>query len=193
MRIFTEQAIKQFTELYPDALVAMQVWTTVVKTSRWTCYADIKKDGLTARVVCVHMSSYHLRNEDYVDFAELNNKEVGKQKTYNLLQKVKANVLSHEKEWNEELKAIVNDSPYPIVVAGDFNDTPASYLSGKMRKTMKDSFVEKGSGLGITYKGLSPTYRIDYIYHSKNLNTLAYRTLKSDISDHNGVMAVFTK
>lgn len=44
MRIFTEQTIKQFTELHPDVLVAMQVWTTVVKTSRWTCYADIKKD-----------------------------------------------------------------------------------------------------------------------------------------------------
>ena len=44
MRIFTEQTIKQFTEEHPDSLVAMQVWATVVKTSRWTCFADIKKD-----------------------------------------------------------------------------------------------------------------------------------------------------
>lgn len=44
MRIFTEQAIKRFTEEHPDSLTAFQVWVSVVKASRWTCYADIKKD-----------------------------------------------------------------------------------------------------------------------------------------------------
>ena len=44
MRIFTEQTLKQFTEQYPEALVSMQVWVSVVKSSRWTCFADIKKD-----------------------------------------------------------------------------------------------------------------------------------------------------
>lgn len=44
MRIFTEQTIKQFVEQHPEALVALQVWTSVVKSSRWTCFADLKKD-----------------------------------------------------------------------------------------------------------------------------------------------------
>ncbi len=44
MRIFTEQAIKQFTAQHPESLVALQVWTSVVKSSRWTCFADVKKD-----------------------------------------------------------------------------------------------------------------------------------------------------
>ncbi len=44
MRIFTEQAIKRFTDEHPDSLTAFQVWVSVVKTSRWTCFADIKKD-----------------------------------------------------------------------------------------------------------------------------------------------------
>lgn len=44
MRIFTEQAIKRFTEEHPDSLTAFQVWVSVVKASRWTCYADIKED-----------------------------------------------------------------------------------------------------------------------------------------------------
>ncbi len=44
MRIFTEQTIKQFAMEHPDSLIALQVWTNVVKNSRWTCYADIKND-----------------------------------------------------------------------------------------------------------------------------------------------------
>lgn len=44
MRIFTEQTIKQFVEQHPESLVAMQVWVSVVKNSRWSCFADIKKD-----------------------------------------------------------------------------------------------------------------------------------------------------
>ena len=44
MRIFTEQTLKQFTQQHPDALVPLQVWVSVVKSSRWTCFADVKKD-----------------------------------------------------------------------------------------------------------------------------------------------------
>ena len=29
MRIFTEQAIKEYAETYPDAKVALQEWTTI--------------------------------------------------------------------------------------------------------------------------------------------------------------------
>lgn len=44
MRIFTEQTIKQFVEQHPESLVAMQVWVSVVKGSRWNCFADVKRD-----------------------------------------------------------------------------------------------------------------------------------------------------
>lgn len=44
MRIFTEKAIRQFSEEHPESKVALQVWVCVVKSSRWTCFADIKKD-----------------------------------------------------------------------------------------------------------------------------------------------------
>ena len=43
MRIFTEQAIKEYAEAHPDAKVALQEWTTIVKRSEWTCFADVKK------------------------------------------------------------------------------------------------------------------------------------------------------
>ena len=43
MRIFTEQALKEYAEKYPDSKVALQEWVTIVKQSKWTNYADVKK------------------------------------------------------------------------------------------------------------------------------------------------------
>ncbi len=43
MRIFTEQALREYAEEYPDSKVALQEWATIVKKSEWTCFADIKK------------------------------------------------------------------------------------------------------------------------------------------------------
>ena len=43
MRIFTEQAIKEYAEAHPDAKAALQEWTSIVKRSKWTCFADVKK------------------------------------------------------------------------------------------------------------------------------------------------------
>lgn len=43
MRIFTEQALKEYAETHPDAKVALQEWITIVKKSNWSCFADIKK------------------------------------------------------------------------------------------------------------------------------------------------------
>ena len=42
MRIFTEQALKEFAEKHPDSKVALQEWAVIVKRSEWTCFADIK-------------------------------------------------------------------------------------------------------------------------------------------------------
>lgn len=43
MRIFTEQALKAYAEANPDSMVALQEWTTIVKRSEWTCFADVKR------------------------------------------------------------------------------------------------------------------------------------------------------
>ena len=67
------------------------------------------------------------------------------------------------------VKSYINKSPYPVIVAGDFNDTPVSYTYGKIRKGLNDSFVTSGYGAGFTYKGNYPPNRIDYILYDNNL------------------------
>ena len=43
MRIFTEQALKEYAQTHPDALSALQVWVQKVMKSKWSCFADVKK------------------------------------------------------------------------------------------------------------------------------------------------------
>ena len=43
MRIFTEQAIKEYAERHPESKVALQDWVQKVKKSEWSCFADVKK------------------------------------------------------------------------------------------------------------------------------------------------------
>ena len=43
MRIFTEQAIIEYSEMVPESKVALQDWVSKVKKSKWSCFADIKK------------------------------------------------------------------------------------------------------------------------------------------------------
>ena len=42
MRIFTEQALKEYAEKHPDSKTALQEWVTIVKRSEWRCFADVK-------------------------------------------------------------------------------------------------------------------------------------------------------
>jgi len=44
MRIFTEQALKEYSQKHPEALSALQDWTQRVVRSKWSCFADIKKN-----------------------------------------------------------------------------------------------------------------------------------------------------
>ncbi|RGE78381.1 MULTISPECIES: type II toxin-antitoxin system HigB family toxin [Bacteroides] len=50
MRIFTEQALREYAEEHPDSKVALQEWVTIVKKSEWACFADIKKTFNSASV-----------------------------------------------------------------------------------------------------------------------------------------------
>ncbi len=78
----------------------------------------------------------------------------------------------------------------PLLICGDFNDTPISYTYYIMRKrNMKDSFVEAGNGWGDTYNGNLPPIRIDYILHSEDMKAIVYKEHDVDFSDHFPVSA----
>lgn len=73
----------------------------------------------------------------------------------------------------------------PMILCGDFNDTPYSFCYKTLLGGMKDGFIEAGSGWMYTYRGSKAPLRIDYIFHSPDLKCLTYYTDKEiDYSDH---------
>ena len=74
--------------------------------------------------------------------------------------------------------------PYPVIICGDFNDTPVSYTYRTIRDGLQDAFSESGWGLGRTYHGKFPSFRIDYILHSGSINALFFKREKVMLSDH---------
>lgn len=89
----------------------------------------------------------------------------------------------------DTITRFIASSPLPTIVCGDFNDTPLSYVYREIRGTFRDSFEDKGSGLGYTFKPLYRILRIDYILHSRDMETITYDSPDVKWSDHNPVMA----
>ena len=98
---------------------------------------------------------------------------------------VKTMKYSYQKRVNEaiKIKKHINKSPYPVIICGDFNDTPISYTYSQLKNGLLDSFEESGIGIGNSYVSI-PTLRIDYILHSKEYKSYNYKKNKYKLSDH---------
>lgn len=67
---------------------------------------------------------------------------------------------------------IQNRETDATIVCGDFNDTPISYTYKTIKgNTLIDSFAETGMGPGITYNENMFLFRIDFIMHSRNIES----------------------
>ena len=86
------------------------------------------------------------------------------------------------------LRQIIDTTVYPVIICGDFNDTPASYTYHKIKGKYIDGFRQRGNGYGFTFKGLVKLLRIDYILYSKHFTGLQYTSPETEWSDHNPVI-----
>lgn len=144
----------------------------------------------TLSFYCLHLASYRLNNDDKEGIDLIASGDLHKASLRQTVSKFKQTILSHEKEWSL-LNPIMERDYHRMIVAGDFNDTPASYVYLKMTDILRDCYRDKGKGFGTTYRGQFPAFRIDYIMHSAGLKTLSYQRVKSDISDHYPITVEF--
>ena len=148
-------------------------------------YGDIAIGKDTIRVYSVHLESYRLgKNEQQIY------KELTSGNTQNATQGVKTissrlvTANRNRAKQTQIIKDHTQQSPYPVIICGDFNDTPISFAYHTLSEGMKDSFIEKGRGLGNTYIGEFPSFRIDHILHAPTLSTVSYTRDTVKYSDH---------
>lgn len=152
-------------------------------------YADIKVKGDTVRVYNAHLQSIRFRPEDYALVDGNKNQEELDQGGKRIARRLKLAFNKREEQVNRVAESISN-CKYKVILCGDFNDTPVSYTYNTFDHLLKDSFVEAGSGVGNTYIGNFPSFRIDYIMHSAGMEAIEYHTLPEKLSDHHAVTAV---
>jgi len=148
-------------------------------------YADILVGSDTVRVFNTHLESIRFRNEDYRYLTNLKN-DIEQDEMAGGLKILGRLKRAYAKRARQVtiLKSEIEKSPYPVILAGDFNDTPSSYTYHQVADGLKDSFRESGAGFGKTYAGLFPSFRIDFLFHSESLSSSNYFTHREKISDH---------
>lgn len=148
---------------------------------------ELMNDGRRFRVCAIHMDSYRF---DAAELEEIERVSHGDMRggMGHTMEKVKETILCHEEEWNQRIKPVIEASTMPMLLAGDLNDIPNSWLYGQISQRMKDTYCEKGIGFCTTYNGGFPRFRIDMVFHSEGWRTLSYRRIKTDISDHYPVL-----
>ena len=151
-------------------------------------FSDIAREKDTIRVFNIHLESIYFSREDYLFVTDIM-ASAEEQKTFSkgmisISKKLKTAFIRRTAQIRE-VTLEIEKSPYPVIVCGDFNDTPSSYTYQQISALLEDSFVESGRGMSKTYTGPWPSFRIDYIMYDKDyFTTTNYERLKVYYSDH---------
>ena len=146
-------------------------------------YADVKTTTDTLRIYNCHLQSYGIRPEEYsvIDTLGFQSEKLHEMKRIG--GKLR-DAYRQRADQVDQLKAHIDKCPYPVLICGDFNDTPNSYTYHSLSSNLNDAFVESGRGISNTYRGKLPSYRIDYILFSNEFKAYNYHRLRVEYSDH---------
>ena len=147
-------------------------------------WADIEVKGHEIRVFNVHLQTTgisgtlhqadKLRMQDYeVENSRLLSAIFGNYTLGMMFRATQAITVANEKRSCEK----------PVVLCGDFNDVPYSFVYNTLLGHMVDGFKECGSGYMYTFRG-KKAVRIDYIFHDPVLKGLTYYRSDLTYSDH---------
>ncbi|HAO46826.1 MAG TPA: endonuclease/exonuclease/phosphatase family protein [Ferruginibacter sp.] len=152
-------------------------------------YIDVLKGEDTIRVFNIHLQSlrFSRANLKYIDDPTIEEDKTLKE-SKSILGKFKRGFLKRQIQ-ADRIRAEVDKSPYPVILAGDFNDLPNSYACQTIGGNMKNAFVEKGAGLGRSFTGISPVLRIDNIFAGNEFGIKQYQLVKKKLSDHFPILA----
>lgn len=149
-------------------------------------FSDIKiSESQTIRIYNCHLQSYAMDPDDYSVFDSIgsstNSHQIAEARkvTYKLRNGFMLRAYQARK-----LAEHIRNSPYPVIICGDFNDTPVSYTYRKVRGNLNDAFIESGWGTSNTYNGELPSFRIDYILYDQKFTAQNYQRDRVFFSDH---------
>lgn len=143
----------------------------------------------TVVVVNNHLESTHLSSDDRLRYQEMigggYDREQTRKETRILLTKL-CNAMAQRGPQTQAVHDFVSrHRQYPVIVCGDFNDTPLSFTRRTIAEGLTDCFVESGCGLGISFNQEGFYFRIDHILCSSHFRPYGCCVdSRMDASDH---------
>ncbi|MCX6272360.1 MAG: endonuclease/exonuclease/phosphatase family protein [Bacteroidetes bacterium] len=158
----------------------------------FSVFTDIQWNNDTIRVFNNHLESIRFSQKDYSFYSELTknpseHKDV-KEGSVSILHKL-LHAFQKRAQQASQLRDYIKTSPHPVIVCGDFNDTPLSFTYHQISGDLSDAFRQCGLGLGSTYAGIFPSFRIDYILFDPCFKAVKYNNYRKNYSDHYPISA----
>ncbi|MBQ0049625.1 MAG: endonuclease/exonuclease/phosphatase family protein [Bacteroidales bacterium] len=144
--------------------------------------------GDTLLLINNHLESNHLNPEEkdeYVRGLDEHNINELKSSGKTVLSKVSQRTAIRAQQADSLANYIQHHDHMPIIMCGDFNDTPISYVYQRINKLLDNAYRKSGNGMGISYNKKGFWVRIDHVFmshHWKSFKTHIDTT--HDISDH---------
>ncbi|WP_343660658.1 endonuclease/exonuclease/phosphatase family protein [Chryseobacterium sp.] len=151
--------------------------------------ADIEINDRVYRFINVYLNPFHFEKE----MVKLNgNTDADEQKIKDVIKRLIPTFKKHQDQV-DLISPVIENSPYPVILAGDFNSVPNSYEYYHLSDGLEDAFLKAGKGSGTSFHDYKFPIRIDYVFSSKSLRTISYEVDRSiSVSDHYPVVAKFS-
>lgn len=159
-------------------------------------FADIKEIKLgkdeSFYIVNCHFNSFGISKEE-IEYINDTKNIVKDSEIYgkSLISKLK-NGFETRAVSTELLLSNLPEDDVPLLICGDFNDTPLSYTYNKISDAgLHDAFLVLSKGVGKTYCGALPLLRIDYFWYNDMIEAIEYERIKHTTSDHYPLIMTF--
>jgi endonuclease/exonuclease/phosphatase family metal-dependent hydrolase len=165
------------------------------KKSNGFIISDIDIKGDTVRVINAHLESFRFDKSDYTYFESLKNAPVDAlswRNTFTIIKRLRDGS-ERRRLQRDRLLLEIRDSPYPVILSGDFNELPQSRWYELITDELADGFKESENWLGSTHTGPLPGFRIDYnFYDEEHIEVIGQNTIHSPVlSDHYPIVTDF--
>jgi endonuclease/exonuclease/phosphatase family metal-dependent hydrolase len=149
-------------------------------------YADIRKGTDTLRVYNIHLQSIKISPD--VNEIQEHVDSINQSKTELLFNRIRL-AFNKQEQQADVLVRHKKECHYPVIICGDMNNSPFSYIYRNIKADLNDCFEEAGNGFGQTYKFKYYPARIDYIFASKKMKVKSFTTFAQfENSDHYPIM-----
>ena len=149
----------------------------------------LKREHDTIIVINNHLETTHLSASDRNRYEEMlkgdMERDTVKTETWSIVKKLGESMAKRASQAEAVHNYVVSHQHYPIILCGDFNDTPISYTRHTIAQGLTDCYVKCGRGIGVSFNRPGFNFRIDHFMCSSHFEPVACKIDNNmDASDH---------